>query len=118
MTVGKHFPGSRFIKKDDVMKKIPILFVFLSFLSNGLIASPDSTATKQEQDIKQKKHRFIDEDGDGIADDRVKGLGFKYKRTSIEKQFGKQDGNVQNHSASAGNPTPQGKTTQKRKGKQ
>ena len=91
------------------MKKIFIIILFLvAVFSFSTYAQSDSSKgiakeniTKVEKDedqimpsfdkSKKKKDVFIDKDGDGICDDRAKGMSFEKMRK--RKQKGKEGGN-------------------------
>lgn len=92
---------------------LSILLALTAFVTRLNAQSvPDTTKTQQQ--TQQQQTEFIDEDGDGICDNRTEGLSFK--RNKQKHEYGKNQstqGLKGNQSAA-----PQGKSNQYRRGRQ
>lgn len=96
------------------MNRIAFLIVTISTCT--LLSYAQDTTQVQQRERKHERVQFVDKDGDGIADERTEGLGFKKKVSRIRKQYGKSSQST--NSGSEGALTPQGKSTQQRRGRQ
>ena len=68
------------------------------------------SGNKNQSLLKQKKRGkdvFIDKDGDGICDQRVRGMGFQRGQKG-HRQYGKGEGNGQQEQGNGGNGTGSG----------
>ena len=80
--------GSHFFERPHM--KFFSFALLLSLSAVIAFAQPqDSTAQKRNQPNKQKMDKFIDADGDGICDNRARGLGFSHTK----QEAGKMNGN-------------------------
>ncbi|MCX7984642.1 MAG: hypothetical protein N3A63_07050 [Bacteroidetes bacterium] len=98
------------------MEKVVIVILLIVVVTSYSVAAspPDTTTTNQHQQKRARAH-FIDEDGDGIADERTEGLGFKKKVLREQTQYGKS-----NHGSGGetrNSLSPQGKSSQQRRGR-
>ena len=94
------------------MKYLLIIFAALIFYSQAYSAPPDSLTTVQKKSVVKEtkeigdkkgegfgkrrgnKDAFIDKDGDGICDQRVKGMSFeKAQRRHMKRNQGGKKGN-------------------------
>ena len=99
---------------------ISAVILFVLFSVPVLAQDGDSTQTKKKEVVKteqkeketvttrkRNKDVFIDKDGDGICDQRVRGMGFQRGQKG-HRQYGKGEGNGQQGQGNGGNGTGSG----------